>query len=185
MLRSPNAANDVNIVEDTPDSKHRMAKVLQTVIIIGQITLVSVALLFFIGGALMAFSTGFQEQFFAATGIEDKPNIMMLPFLCVSGGIIALAWFSVLFILRRIVGSLIEGDPFIPANISRLRLMWVVIALTEVFRMIVNSIGGTFSDGSGTFQIRIGVWFLVFVIATLSEAFRYGAAMRQEQELTI
>ena len=34
-------------------------------------------------------------------------------------------------------------------------------------------------------DIRIGTWFLVLVIAALSEAFRQGAEMRAEQELTI
>jgi len=34
-------------------------------------------------------------------------------------------------------------------------------------------------------DIRFTSWFLVFVIATVAEVFRYGAALRQEQKLTI
>jgi len=34
-------------------------------------------------------------------------------------------------------------------------------------------------------DIRIGTWFLIFIVAAISEAFRHGAALRAEQELTI
>jgi len=34
-------------------------------------------------------------------------------------------------------------------------------------------------------DIRVGTWFFIFIIAAISEAFRYGAALRAEQELTI
>jgi hypothetical protein len=34
-------------------------------------------------------------------------------------------------------------------------------------------------------DIRIGTWFFIFIIAAISEAFRHGAALRAEQELTI
>jgi len=185
MIGNLNAANDVKDIVLSENSDHRMAKALRAIISIGQAVLVVSALVLFAGSAFMALSSDFQDQIFQSVGMENKPNKMMLPLACASAGLVALAWFYVLYTLRRIVGTLISGDPFVPENISRLRLMWIVIALTEVFRMVFFSMFGPLNNDSGTFQIRIGVWFLVFVIATLSEAFRHGAAMRQEQELTI
>jgi len=38
---------------------------------------------------------------------------------------------------------------------------------------------------SGEIDIRIGSWFLVFVIAALSEVFRHGALLRRDQEFTV
>ena len=62
-------------------------------------------------------------------------------------------------------------------------------------RPVPDSCGDDSGDGGHHVQvvapaetgmdIRIGTWFLVLVIAALSEAFRQGAEMRAEQELTI
>jgi len=185
MLRNLNAANDEGDFDLARDPDHKMAKLLRFLILLGQIILIVAALLLFVAGGFLALSSGFQEQIYESVELKDKPKFMILPLACLSACVVALAWFSVLFMLRRIVGTLISGDPFVPENINRLRLMWIVIALTELFRMVFFSMVGPLNGDNGTFQIRIGVWFLVFVIATLSEAFRHGAAMRQEQELTI
>jgi len=46
--------------------------------------------------------------------------------------VVAMIWLFVLSVLRKIVRTLLNGDPFIPENISRLRLIWIVIALSEI-----------------------------------------------------
>jgi len=45
--------------------------------------------------------------------------------------------------------------------------------------------GGGEIDGGPQLDIRLGTWFFIFVIVVISEAFRHGAALRAEQELTI
>jgi len=96
--------------------------------------------------------------------------------------VVAMIWLFVLSVLRKIVRTLLNGDPFIPENISRLRLIWIVIALSEIVRIIIVNISG---DGEMVMDIRPATWFLVFVIAALAEVFRHGAELRRDAELTI
>ena len=101
------------------------------------------------------------------------------------------AMFFVLAVLRRVVAAVIHGDPFLPENVARLRNIWMIIAATEVFRMIAFFVMGGDGDTScgsvdgSRLDIRVGTWFFIFIIAAISEAFRHGAALRAEQELTI
>ena len=112
---------------------------------------------------------------------------------CLISAVIGAAWYCVLGLLIRVVRTIQQGDPFVDANIGRMRAMWILIASAEIFRMIVIFIlgvsgGGISGSGEGRFDlidVRIGTWFLVFVIAVLSEAFRKGAELRRDQELTI
>ena len=127
---------------------------------------------------------------YAAPG-EPLPAFGSIAVACFASAVTAAAWFYVLHLLVKVVRSVQAGDPFIEPNIGRLRAMWVIIAATELFRMVVHaaadiSVSGTSVVPAETgIDIRIGTWFLVLVIATLSEAFRHGAALRAEQELTI
>jgi hypothetical protein len=188
MLRNSPADNDgiVYDLESVEGSNHHMAKILRFIIMLGQIILATAALLIIIAAVWMAFSDNLQDQLHKSLGGETRPNRYILPLMCLGMAAIATAWFWVLNMLKKIVDTLIAGDPFVPENINRLRRMWIVIALTEIFRMgIVSFPVFSVANSDEAFPIRIGTWFLVFVIATLAEAFRYGAAMRRDQELTI
>jgi len=108
---------------------------------------------------------------------------------CLAAALSAVAWFVVLHLLRRVVSAVIHGDPFLPENVSRLRTIWMIIAATEVFRMIATFVLGGSSDcmnvDGSRLDVRVGTWFFIFIIAAISEAFRHGAALRADQELTI
>ena len=99
--------------------------------------------------------------------------------------LVAIIWFYVLNILRKVVETIIEGDPFIHENISRLRRMWVIIATVEILRILFNLAFPLQTEADMTISFKFETWFLVFIFAILSEAFRYGAEMRRDQELTI
>jgi len=101
---------------------------------------------------------------------------------CLGGAIVASIWLFVLFILKKIVRTLLDGDPFVVENISRVRLMWIVIAISEIVRIIFMNIS---MPDEITLDIRPGTWFVVFVIAALAEVFRHGAELRRDAELTI
>lgn len=98
------------------------------------------------------------------------------------GAVIGAMWFFVLSILRKVVKTLLNGDPFVPANISRLRLMWIIIALAEILRILIVNLS---TVGEVTLDLRPGTWFVVFVVAALAEVFRHGAELRRDAELTI
>jgi len=105
-----------------------------------------------------------------------------------SGAIISGAFFFIALLLKKLLATLLAGDPFIPENIDRLRKIWIILALTEAFRMVASPMIALM-DPSDTMNfdldIRFTSWFLVFVIATVAEVFRHGTALRQEQKLTI
>ena len=96
--------------------------------------------------------------------------------------LIGAIWFFVLRILRKVVKTLLGGDPFVPENISRLRLIWIIIAITEIIRIIIANMA---TSAEVTLDLRPGTWFVVFVIAALAEVFRHGAELRRDAELTI
>lgn len=163
-----------------------LLRVAQSLLVIGAVLLLLIGGLFLIpNGPMASVIDGL------ATEGATPPSSGSLAFAFIASAITAAAWFVVLHILVKIVRTVQAGDPFIEANIGRLRAMWIIIAGTEVFRMVVHSAadltmaGASVSAADTGLDIRIGTWFLVLVIAVLSEAFRHGAAMRREQELTI
>lgn len=96
--------------------------------------------------------------------------------------------------LRGVFETLVAGDPFVPENARRFRaIAWVLVAV-EVARMsislivqgIFNIIGVAGADTNGfVFSINFPVWFSVLTLMVLAQVFREGAALREEQKMTI
>lgn len=170
-----NAANDKI---GTP-----VARSLNVLIVIAMAFIaISVFLLLCFGFILMtdnSISADLMEKL-AAAGKNMADRMYSLSFF--GGAVIGAMWFFVLSILRKVVKTLLEGDPFVPENISRLRLMWIIIALAEVLRIVIVNMS---TAGEVTLDLRPGTWFVVFVIAALAEVFRHGAELRRDAELTI
>lgn len=114
---------------------------------------------------------------------QEITNQRFLAFTCFSVAIIVTGYFFVVSLLRKIVKTVLEGEPFSEDNISRLRRIWIIIAATEIMRMIISLM--THGGEIMLIEIRLGAWFLVFVIATLAEVFRHGVELRRDQEFTI
>ena len=160
-----------------------IAKGLNVLLIIAIVLMVLAIILFIAGGFLLtsdnAISTDIREQL---ANSENRIGSNGAPLAFFGGAIIASIWLYVLNVLRKIVSTLLAGDPFIPANISRLRTLWIVIALSEIVRIIIVNLS---NSGEMLIDIRSGTIFLVFVIAALSEVFRHGTELRRDAELTI
>jgi len=151
----------------------------------------AVCIIAFILGFGFMVSDGFYEWAFQSlesdkTGAGSSRQTLMLS--AFTGAIISAAFFFIARLLKKLLKTLLDGDPFVPENIARLRKIWIILALTEAFRMVAQPMIAIM-DPSDTMNfdldIRFTSWFLVFVIATVAEVFRYGAALRQEQKLTI
>lgn len=161
-----------------------LLRIVQGLMLIGLVVLT-------IGALAFLFDTPLRDWLLGNSDMEAMPSMGRLAFACGTGAITAAAWLAVLSILIRVIRTVQLGDPFVEANITRLRAMWMLIAATEVFRILVHSVADISVGALGVapaetgMDIRIGTWFLVLVIAALSEAFRQGAEMRAEQELTI
>ena len=159
-----------------------MAKVVSILLIIGQVIMVVSFVLFL----LIALILG-TENSFGASLLETAPRELDASTLfaqCLAGSVVAVGWFFVLRLLRRVVNAVVHGDPFLPENVSYLRNIWIIIAATEIFRTIAFFMVGSTEDGS-RLDINIATWFFIFIIVAISEAFRQGAALRADQELTI
>lgn len=96
--------------------------------------------------------------------------------------------------LKKICRTLANGDPFVPENAGRLRIIWIAVAAAEILRLLsgvfLSWLHNTKSpqvseDVVLTLDIRIYVWFLVIALIVLAEVFREGARLRQDQKLTI
>lgn len=116
--------------------------------------------------------------------IEDKNgNAPSLPAINASyafgGSIIAAAYLYVAFVVKKIVKTTINGDPFVSENISRLRTTWVVIAFVEIARTIFTALLGH------DININLTAWFLVFIVAIMAEVFRIGLELKRDQEFTV
>lgn len=164
-----------------------MAKLLSVILIIGQVVLAIGFVALLIMSLIMLIPSDFRTGL-----IEDLPDSVRVSTFagqCLAAAVSAMAWFVVLHLLRRVVGAVIHGDPFLPENVSRLRTIWIIIAATEIFRMLVTFMMGGTSDCANVdgsrLDVRVGTWFFIFIIAAISEAFRHGAALRADQELTI
>lgn len=91
--------------------------------------------------------------------------------------------------MHRIVGTVGEGDPFIPANASRLSAMgWIVVAVNVAFIPMVSalrwleSVTEDMHTDAGTDLDGV---LLALVLFILARVFREGARMRADLEGTV
>lgn len=109
-----------------------------------------------------------------------------------AAGLLALGVYFLL-LLRRIVNSVGEGDPFIPENADRLsRMAWVAIigqAAAVPVGIAVIWIAGIAADSDEHVQADFGFSgtgvLLVLILFILARVFRRGTEMREELEGTV
>lgn len=162
-----------------------MAKFLSPLLMVAQWVFVVFFGLFVVMALIMAVPSGLRESLLAKAAVDINPTALMGR--CLAGAVVATGWFFVLKLLRGVVKAVVHGDPFQAENIARLRNIWLIFSVTEIFRMIAVFFKGSvgYIEGGLQLDIRLGTWFFIFVIVVISEAFRQGAALRAEQELTI
>lgn len=97
-------------------------------------------------------------------------------------------------LLRQIVWSVEAGNPFISENAERLRKMGVLIILGAFAKAIGNLISSGYADTilipdgfnlGGHIGFDFGLLMIGLTVVVLSEVFRIGTKMREEQELTV
>ncbi|MDP3458872.1 MAG: DUF2975 domain-containing protein [Hyphomonas sp.] len=111
--------------------------------------------------------------------------------------------------LRRILLTLAEGDPFVPENAARLARVGIAIGAMEAIRiviiLIVQRIPSIFSPlpesnnalvdpacscatvqgGPPEVSIQFILWISVAALFVLSQVFREGTRLRDEEKMTI
>ena len=171
----------MNAVNDNigTQAAQRLAVILKIAIIF---VIIAVVLLLGSAGVLMTDNSVSQSLIEKISESGSHASAMSSAIICLGSAIVAAIWLFVLFILKKIVRTLLGGDPFVPENISRVRLMWILVAISEIVRIIFMNIS---MRNEIILDIRPGTWFAVFVMAALAEVFRHGAELRRDAELTI
>ena len=124
-------------------------------------------------------------------GVLAHPDALIWSFVAIMafGLAILFCGYRMLLLLRRIVDSLAEGDPFVPQNAERLRTMaWLTIAaqLIGVPAAVLGSwIAITLKNVDFDFGVSLGGLLLALTLFILARVFRQGAAMREDLEGTV
>jgi HAMP domain-containing protein len=95
-------------------------------------------------------------------------------------------------LLKQIVDTVAEGDPFVPANARRLtRIAWLALAVQAV-SLPIGAIGVWLAQYAGPDTdididggVSVSGLLMVLVLFVLARVFRQGAAMREELEGTV
>jgi hypothetical protein len=91
--------------------------------------------------------------------------------------------------LFRIIGSVGEGDPFVPANADRLRAMaWISVAVHVVaipMSILAKWTENVTKDVHFKAELPLSGLFLALVLFILARVFREGTRMREDLEGTV
>ena len=97
-------------------------------------------------------------------------------------------------LLRDIVRTIDQGDPFAEENAQRVRTIGGLILLFELVRSAGQLAISGFADSmviaqgfnlSGRLEVNVGLLVVGTAVIVLSEVFRHGSRMREEQSLTV
>jgi len=91
--------------------------------------------------------------------------------------------------LRRILLTLIDGDPFVPENAGRLSRIGIAIAAMELLRLavvvFVSAVPTLVGDEAPRLSTQFILWISVAALFVLSQVFREGTRLRDEEKMTI
>ncbi len=92
--------------------------------------------------------------------------------------------------LRRILGTLADGDPFVPENGPRLLKIACAIVLMEVARygvILLLLLMVNFDDimQEPQFSISLAAWVAAAALFIFSQVFREGSRLREEEKMTV
>jgi len=138
----------------------------------------------------------FSQSHVAEAMVADAPGTLATALttiiaIMVLGVVILGLAFHFLQLLRRIVGSVGKGDPFITDNADRLnRMGWIAIAI-ELLKLPAGALALYLVPFFKTDTVAIDAGFslsgilLALILFILARVFRHGAAMREDLEGTV
>ncbi len=108
--------------------------------------------------------------------------------------IFLIAMFLVLHLLRRLLGAVASGTPFIEANVRRIRWIGLIAVGAELAHEAFDHLlqlairGGTEATGltvSPSWNLDPAALLLGLVVIALAEVFRHGSRLQLESDLTV
>jgi len=145
--------------------------------------------------AMLTFAKGKVLADLAAVGSPSGAYLALIAVLVVVWGMLSL---SMLFVrqLRAIVGTVDEGDPFLPDNAARLaRMGWYALG-TQMLEFVGQPLAvaygryfSVFDNGvvtvRGNQHVSLAPLGFAVTLFILARVFRQGAAMREDLEGTV
>ncbi len=134
---------------------------------------------------------GWRENVVARLVGQGAPpeTIWAIAALLLMSAVISALAFYFLRHLFRLIGSVGEGDPFVPINARRLSFMaWICVAIHVVaipMAMIGNWAADVTKDVHFNVDMPLAGLFLALVLFILARVFREGTRMRDDLEGTI
>jgi hypothetical protein len=119
------------------------------------------------------------------------PVMAMIVALALTGIAVFALVFHFVQLLGRIIASVSEGDPFIPANADRLaRMGWITLIIQGVgipMGVLAGILAHQFPEGAVKYDsvFSLNGLVLALVLFILARVFRQGTAMRDDLEGTV
>ena len=118
-------------------------------------------------------------------GEEIGPGILVLSIVAFT--ILVAVVIYICLQLRRILSTLAAGDPFVPENAPRLTRIAFALGAMELVSMALSASGllGLADGGAWQVSINVTLWAAVAALLILSQVFREGTRLREEEKMTI
>jgi hypothetical protein len=91
--------------------------------------------------------------------------------------------------MRRILRTLIDGDPFVPENAGRLSRIGGAIAVMELIRLatllVISTLPVLSLESPPRVSVQLILWIAVASLFMLSQVFREGTRLREDARMTI
>jgi len=169
-------------------ARNSMAAVMTVLvtIVMWMTAIIGIVFLASVGAAIIAFHNGGSID---ALNISVTDGTNSLPALVAGliGGLVVIpAIIYVCIQLRRILATLAEGDPFVPENAVRLTRVAATIAITQLLCIAVALVISLIFDQTRIdFNLDLIAWASVAALFILSQVFREGTRLRDEEKMTI
>ncbi|MEM9964001.1 MAG: DUF2975 domain-containing protein [Asticcacaulis sp.] len=113
---------------------------------------------------------------------SDQVLLLLIFGLALNGYLVIVLW------MRQVFRTLAEGDVFHPANVWRLRLIGIALAVLEIYSYLSRTLVEALLNMpvEPVYGMRaVTAWVSVLVVFVLAEVFKEGARLRAEANLTI
>lgn len=133
-----------------------------------------------------------QVYFDLTMGIPNASMLSVLTIILVMAGILFFVLAYGLTLLRKILGSVQEGNPFAPANSGHIKRIGFLLILGAflgnlgeyaVIKQMIRTLELT--DISARFSLNAGMLLAGFLVLILAGIFQYGSLLQQEVDATI
>ena len=169
-------------------ARNSMAAIMTVLvtIVMWMTAIIGVVFLASIGAAIFAFHNGGSIDALNVSVTDGTESLPALVAGLIGGLVVIPAIIYVCIQLRRILATLAEGDPFVPENAARLTRVAATIAITQLLRIAVALvIGLSFDQTKLGLNLDLIAWASVAALFILSQVFREGTRLRDEEKMTI